>query len=64
MQKLRYKAAAGVTVVNGLPVPKGGVVILTEQQALFDLSLGRISLLKKRPSDTGTDANGRANGGN
>lgn len=42
MDKMLYRAAEGVAWVNGAPVPASGAVLLTEQEALYDLGLGRI----------------------
>lgn len=45
-----YDVANGVDFVNGAPVPKNRKVQLTEVQALYDLSLGRISLPSQKSS--------------
>ncbi len=47
MSKSWYRAAPGVAWVNGAAVPDHGRVLLTGEEAAFDLGLGRIS--KEQP---------------
>lgn len=47
MDKQTYLAAEGVDVVNGRPVPKNREIVLTNAEALYDLSLGRIDIKVK-----------------
>lgn len=46
---LEYKVAEGVTHVDGRKVT-GATVMLTREQALYDLSLDRISLVTSKAS--------------
>ena len=50
MEKHTYVVAEGIPAINGKAVPANREVDLTEREALFDLSLGRI---KRKPSRTG-----------
>lgn len=43
MEKKTYVAAEGIEAVNGKAVPSNREVVLTEREALYDLSLGRIT---------------------
>lgn len=47
MSKSWYRAAPGVAWVNGAAVPEQGRVFLTDEEAAFDLGLGRIA--KEQP---------------
>lgn len=49
MKKL-YVVAPGVTQINGAPVPSNRRMVLTEAEALYDLSRGRLSLAPARKS--------------
>jgi len=62
MDQKTYTVADGVDWVNGKKVPDSRQVKLTEQEALFDLSLGRISLHKpeRTKSSKSTVNNGKA----
>jgi len=62
MDQKTYTVADGVDWVNGKKVPDNRQVILTKQEALFDLSLGRISLRKpeRTKSSKSTANNGKA----
>ncbi len=44
MDKQVYVVAEGISTINGQPVPSSREMELTPQEALFDCSLGRISL--------------------
>lgn len=62
MQKKTYYVADGVGTINGLRVPASRKVRLNEREALYDLSLGRLSATKPKPvrkddgEGEGTDA--------
>lgn len=64
--KKSYMAASGVTHVNGQPVPSSRLVVLSEAEALYDLSLGRIELASVEPEKprgkgrTGSQSNDRS----
>ena len=49
MKKL-YLVAPGVTEINGAPVPGNRRMSLTEAEALYDLSHGRLTLAPPRKS--------------
>jgi len=44
MEKHTYVVAEGISAINGKAVPANREVELSEREALFDLSLDRISL--------------------
>lgn len=48
MEKHTYVVAEGIAAINGKAVPTSREVDLTEREALFDLSLGRITLKPTR----------------
>lgn len=55
MKKL-YLVAPGVTEINGVPVPRNRRMSLTEAEALYDRSHGRLTAVSARkparPKDT------------
>jgi hypothetical protein len=58
MEKKTYVAAEGIEAVNGKAVPTNREVVLTEREALYDLSLGRITAKEVPPRATGRKKNG------
>jgi hypothetical protein len=48
MEKHTYVVAEGIPAINGKAVPANREVQLTEREALFDLSLDRITLKPSR----------------
>lgn len=52
MDKHTYVVAEGISAVNGKPVPKSREMRLTEREALFDFSLGRLTLKPNREAGT------------
>jgi hypothetical protein len=48
MEKHTYVVAEGIPAINGKAVPANREVELSEREALFDLSLDRISLKPSR----------------
>ena len=50
MEKHTYVVAEGIPAIDGKAVPANREIDLTEREALFDLSLGRITLKPLRVS--------------
>lgn len=50
MEKHTYVVVEGIPAINGKAVPANREIDLTEREALFDLSLGRITLKPLRVS--------------
>tara|TARA_R110002020_G_scaffold467027_4_gene690209 strand:+ start:23356 stop:23565 length:210 start_codon:yes stop_codon:yes gene_type:complete len=50
MEKHTYVVAEGIPAINGKAVPASREIELTEREALFDQSLGRITLKPSRVS--------------